>query len=308
LIIGPWNHLGTGWVSGEEFGGLKVGAASLIDMPKLHLDWYAWTMQNGPKPEFLQKSVAYYVMGAERWKYADGLDAITARHVTYFLDSAGPANDVFSSGTLRASAGMGQPDTYTYDPCDTHTPEIDAEAQTVGDSLVDQSVTLALRGKALVYHSAPFESDTEISGFFKFCVWIAIDCPDTDLYVSVHEINLDGRSVRLSTDAIRARYREGLRTPKLIHTRDPLRYDFERFTFVSRQIKKGHRLRLLVAPIGRLVESTFAEKNYNGGGVVAEESAKDAKSVTVRLFHDDAHPSALYVPLGQMEPCKGNES
>lgn len=300
LIIGPWNHAGTG-APKAEFGGLKFGAASLIDLSKLHLEWYAWTMQNGPKPQFLKKTVIYYVMGAERWRYSDTLEEVTARELTYFLDSAGNANDVFSAGSLGSVPGTGQPDAYTYDPRDTSGPEVDAEAHATGDSLIDQSVTLALRGKQLVYHSAPFEHDTELTGFFKLCAWIAIDCPDTDLYVAVYEIGFDGGSIRLSTDAIRARYREGLRTPNLIRTCGPLRYDFNRFTFVSRQIKSGHRLRLVISPIGRLIDTTFAEKNYNDGGVVADESIKDARPVTVSLFHDATHPSALYVPVGQVE-------
>jgi uncharacterized protein len=86
---------------------------------------------------------------------------------------------------------------------------------------------------------------------------------------------------------------------KLIDTREPLRYDFERFTFVSRVMGRGHRLRLVISPMGRLIETTFAEKNYNTGGVVAEESAETARPVTVSLFHDAARPSALYVPLGR---------
>jgi predicted acyl esterase len=159
-----------------------------------------------------------------------------------------------------------------------------------------------LRGKQLIYHSQPFEADTEISGFFGLRAWISIDCPDTDFYASVHEVALDGTSVRLSTDVMRARYRRGLRTPELIRTTEPLCYDFERFTFVSRLVKKGHRLRLIVAPLGRMMEMTFAEKNYNGGGVVAEESVDDARPVTVRLFHDEQHPSALSIPLGRAEP------
>jgi uncharacterized protein len=300
LIIGPWDHAGTRTPL-PEFGGLKFGTASLVDLPKLHLEWYAWTMQGGPKPRFLQKPVAYYVMRAERWRYADTLEAVTARHESYFLDSATNANDVFTAGSLGALPGKGQPDSYSFDPRDTNGPEVDAEAQAQGGSLTDQSVTLALRGKQLVYHSLPFESDTELSGFFKFVAWLSIDCPDTDLFVSVHEIALDGSSIRLSTDAIRARYREGLRQTKLIRTLEPLRYDFERFTFVSRQITRGHRLRLIVAPMGRLTETTFAQKNFNAGGVVAEESEADARPVTVRLFHDETHPSVLQIPLGRPE-------
>lgn len=298
LVIGPWDHQGTA-VPCRNIGGVEVGEESLVDLRGLHLEWYAWTLQDGPRPAFLRKPVACYVMGSERWRYADSLAEITDRHEAFFLSSNGHAEDVFTSGSMGTEPGTGSPDTYRYDPRAVGGAEVEAEARADKQSLVDQTLVYALRGKALFYHSAPFEKDTEICGFFKLTAWIAIDCPDTDLYASVHEIGLDGSSIRLSTDAIRARYREGLRTPKLISTRAPLRYDFGRFTFIARQIRRGHRLRLVIAPMGRLVETTFAEKNYNGGGVVAEESAADGRPVTVTLFHDASHPSALHVPLGR---------
>jgi uncharacterized protein len=296
LIIGPWDHFGTRTPK-QEFGGLKFGPASLLDLPKLHLEWYAWTMQNGPKPTFLRKQVAYYMMGAERWRYADTLEDITSHHRSLFLDSRGNADDVFSAGSLSSAMGEGGPDVYSYDPRDTDGLEVDAEAQADGSSLVYQDVLLALRGKALIYHSAPFSEDTEIGGFFELVAWISVDCPDTDIYVSVHEVCLDGESIQLSTDAIRSRYREGLRNPKLICTESPLRYDFRTFTFVSRRIRRGHRLRLVISPVGRLIQAPFSERNFNGGGVVAEESINDARRVTVRLFHDSVHQSALSMPL-----------
>jgi hypothetical protein len=81
----------------------------------------------------------------------------------------------------------------------------------------------------------------------------------------------------------------------LITTHAALRYDFDRFTFVSRRIGKGSRLRLIVSPIN----SIFTEKNYNAAGEVSQQSMKDARSVVVTLYHDRAHPSALYVPFGQ---------
>ncbi len=39
LIIGPWDHAGTRTPQ-AEFGGLTFGPASLVDLPKLHLEWY----------------------------------------------------------------------------------------------------------------------------------------------------------------------------------------------------------------------------------------------------------------------------
>jgi hypothetical protein len=84
------------------------------------------------------------------------------------------------------------------------------------------------------------------------------------------------------------------REPKLIRTKAPLRYDFEHFPFVSQELKKGSRLRLIIGPIN----SIYREKNYNSGGVVQSESMADARPVTVTLYHDREHPSTLSIPLG----------
>jgi uncharacterized protein len=298
LVIGPWDHAGT-LAPRTEFGGVVVGKEASIDILQLHLDWYAWVMRGGAKPNFLEKRVAYYVMGADQWQYADSLAEVTAKHLFFYLDSAGRADDVFASGMLGFETGTGLPDSYIYDPRDVAGAEIEAEASVSGSSLVDQSLVHALSGKQLVYHSEPLETDLEISGFFNLSAWIAIDTPDTDFYVSVHEIGPNGSSIRLSTDSLRARYRENLRTPNLIRTQEPLRYDFKNFTFVSRLVKRGHRLRLVIGPMGRLIDATFAQRNFNSGGVVAEESVRDARPVTVRLFHESGCNSVLYVPVGK---------
>jgi predicted acyl esterase len=55
---------------------------------------------------------------------------------------------------------------------------------------------------------------------------------------------------------------------------------------------KGSRLRLVVsAP-----NSIYFEKNYNSGGVVANETATDARTAHIRILHDDQHASVLDVP------------
>ena len=294
LVIGPWDHAGTRTPQ-AQFGGLTFGPASLVDLPKLHLDWYAWTMQGGAKPAFLQKSVAYYVMGTDKWRYADTLEAVTAESRAYYLDSASGATDVLAAGSLGSSAGKGRPDRYVYDPKDLGIAAVEATMDP--QSLTDQKAIYAQRGKLLVYHTAPFERDTELSGFFKLTAWLAIDRPDTDFVVSVYEIHQHGSSVLMTNDLRRARYRESLREAKLVTTREPLRYDFDGFMFTSRQVKQGNRLRLVIGP----AHSIYSQKNFNAGGDVSRESVQDARPVTVTLYHDREHPSALYVPFGQQE-------
>lgn len=292
LVIGPWDHAGTRTPQ-AQVGGLTFGAASLVDLPQLHVDWYAWTMQGGPKPAFLQKRVAYYVMDADRWRYADTLEAVTKESRAYLLDSNANAADVLASGSLGTAPAKGKPDQYVYDPRDLSVVAIDTSVDP--SSLTDQRRIYAQQGKQLVYHTAPFERDTELSGFFKLSAWLAIDQPDTDFAVSVYEIRPDASSILLTTDLKRARYRESLRQAKLITTREPLKYDFDGFTFTSRMVRKGSRLRLVVAP----VNSMYSQKNYNSGGDVSSETMRDARPVTVKLYHDRAHPSTLFVPLGQ---------
>jgi uncharacterized protein len=299
LVIGPWDHMGTRTPK-LEFMGMKFGPASLVDLPQLHLDWYRFTMEGGPKPAFLQKSVAYYVTGAERWRYADSLDGITSESRPFFLDSIGDsARDSYGAGTLAAGrVGRGAPDHYRYDPKDMSLAKIESESNL--DSALDQEVFLANKAQ-LVYVTAPFDRDQELSGFFRFEAWISIDQPDTDFAVTISEIGPNGTVTPLSFDIIRARYRLSLRHQQLVTTKEPLRYDFNRFTFASRLLKKGSRLELVVSA----ANSIQNERNHNSGGVVADETVADSRPVTVALFHDAKRRSALYVPYAQPETPQG---
>ena len=295
LIIGPWDHAGTR-TPRVDVGGLKFGDAALLDLPALHTQWYAWTMLQGAKPEFLKKRVAYYVMAADQWRYADSLEAVTAESRPFLLDSSTNADDVYASGRMAPGvSGKGAPDHYVYDPRDVSGAALEAKIDP--DSKVDQQLVIARGGKQLVYHSAPFTQDTEVSGFFKLSAWMALDQPDTDFMASVYEILADGSSVQLSGDILRARYRESLRSAKPVPKGEVLRYDFDHFSFMSRKIAKGSRLRLVLGP----TNSIYLQKNYNSGGPVADESVKDARTVTVKLYHDAKHPSALFVPIAAAE-------
>jgi putative CocE/NonD family hydrolase len=250
-------------------------------------------MQGGPKPDFLRNKVSYYVMVADRWRYADSLEAITARTIALYLHSETNPTDVFKSGSLTSEPPVAsEPDYFVYDPRDVSL----AGMESCGDpeSRVDQRITYAAVGRQLIYHSEIFEGDIEISGFVSCSLWVSIDRPDTDLCVSLYEVAVDGSAVLLTNDLMRARYRDSLRHEVLVRTQEPLRYDFSGFTFVSRQINKGNRLRLVVGPIN----SIYKQKNYNTGGVVSEESMEVAQPVRVALFHDPSLPSVLNIPVG----------
>jgi len=295
LIIGPWDHAGTRTPK-KEVGGLTFSDPSLLDMNDLHRRWYDWTLKNGAKPEFLKKRVAYYVMGpgAEHWKYADDLDAIATEHLKLYLTSqSGEANDVFNSGQMLEQPPSDAPDKFVYDPTDLRPGELQKESWDYSKYLTDERYALNLFGNGVVYHSAPFKEATEISGNVKLTAWMAMDVPDTDFVVTLYEILPDGTSVQLSKDSRRARYRESLSVARLVTPGQITRYSFDGFTWFSRRVSKGSRLRLVLS----CINSIYYEKNYNSGGIVERESGRDARVAHVIVYHDAGHPSALAIPV-----------
>ena len=291
LVVGPWDHAGTRTPS-REVGGLTFGPASLLDLNALHKAWYDWTTKDGPRPEVLKDRIAYYVVPSDEWKYASRLETIATGSRTLYLASDGSAADVFRSGSLTPNApSASPPDRYTYDPLDTRPAAIETEE--VRGYLTDQRYVLNTFGNGVIYTSDPFPAPVEITGYVRLSAWIALDVPDTDFRVSLYEVTSDGTSVLLAEDVKRARYRETPEKETLVTPGAVLRYDFDQFPFFSRRVAAGSRLRLFL----RCPNSIYLEKNWNGGGVVADESRANARAAHVSVSHDPAHPSALTVPI-----------
>ena len=292
LIIGPWDHAGTRTPQ-KEFGGWKFAEASILDMNQLHKEWYDWTMKGGDKPKFLKDRVAYYVAGAEEWKYAATLEDATSSHRVLYLNStAESAKDAFSSGTLASDPAKTGTDSFTYDPMDVRPAEMEKEE--IENYITDQRYALNLFGNGVIYHTESFKEDTLVTGFPNLSLWISMDVPDTDFQASIYEILPDGTSLFLSQGLMRARYRDSLSQEKLVRPGEINRYDIKNFTWFSRRIAKGSRIRLFFS----CPNTIYIEKNYNSGGIVADESAKDAKVAHIKIYHDQQHPSALDLPLG----------
>ncbi len=305
LIIGPWDHAGTRTPT-DETGGVKFGPGAIVDLNDLHRQWYDWTMKNGAKPQFLKNQVAYYVLapgnsGANgEWKYTDSYANLIANPKTFYLETgASMGNDVFRSGFLhearpKEDAGMIPPGEFVNDPLDTHRgEEVEGVEPNEKTGNIDQRFALCIGKDGLVYHTEPLAKEMPLVGCPKVSLWVSIDTPDTDLQADLYEIQPDGTSIALWNDLRRLRYRESLREAKLMKPGEIVKCDFDPGLFVARRLMKGSRLRLVVySP-----NSIFWQKNYNSGGVVADETAKDARTAHIKVYHDAQHASAIELPL-----------
>jgi putative CocE/NonD family hydrolase len=295
LIAGPWDHGGTKYPN-KRVRGFEFGDKSAIypDMRQMYLEWFDWIVKGKERPEFLKKNVSCFVMAANEWSHVDKIEDLSNAVDKWYLSSEdGMAHDVFNSGhlTTKPPDKDQKPDVFEYDPLNIISREdFMMEAK---DPAPYVSQRLALGEEKLVYHSPPLKERLQIAGYIKVRLHVELNVPDTDLQVVLYEIRPDGSSLYLAQGWVRARYRNSLSQPELVRPGEINEYEFKILDFFVRRLNKGSRLRLLVSS----VNTPMAQKNYNAGGNVSTESAKDARTAIIKVYHDRLHPSVLELPV-----------
>lgn len=290
LVIGPWDHGGTQHPA-KEIEGLVIPDSAVLDMNEVHANWYDWVLGRGPRPAFLRDRVAYFMMGADEWRYAHTLEgASSGKDLTLYLeDATGQPGDIFHSGALSTAKPGAEPPAQIVDDPRT-LPELAVAEQAANEDLHSQF--RAYEKDALVFHSAPTAEDTEIAGHMRLNLLVQSDAPDFDLWAEVQMVKPDGSAVTLGQDIRRARFRDGFFKQELLKPGQLATIPFE-FNWMAWRIPAGARLRLILMPLN----SPSYQKNYNTGGRIGYEKPADARIAHITVFHDGRHPSALFLPL-----------
>ena len=204
LIIGPWPH---GWNASTQTGDQDFGEDSLIDVEPLYLEWFEHWLRDGPEPS--GAPVRIFVMGENVWR-----DESEWPLATNGLSLLLPAFRwiVFCRIADRLNI---RPLTYEYDPADP--------VPTLGGNIMESTLRgpydqspLDNREDILRFVSEPFGQATEITGPIRAEIYAASSAPDTDFMAKLIVVKPSGEAFNLVDGVIRARYREGFETPKLI--------------------------------------------------------------------------------------------
>ena len=152
-------------------------------------------------------------------------------------------------------------------------------------------------GTGVGFVTAPLDDDTTVIGSGSVDLWISADADDTDLEVTVSEVRPDGTEIYVQSGWLRASQRqldtaastdlrpvqthlEADAAPLVAGEVTPVRVEL--FP-VAHPFRAGSRIRLTVDAPG------------NARGVWVFDTIADGERVTV--VHDDAHPSALVLPV-----------
>lgn len=290
LLIGPWDHGGTGHPT-RQIEGLTIPEAAVLDMTALQADWDDWVLGRGPRPALLQDRITYFMLGANEWRHAPSLEAASSGEAAELFLSApeGTPPDVFHSGSLlRERPGAESPAVAVSDPHEL--PELEVAKYAEDENLLSQF--RGFQKRAVVFHSEPLAHDLEVAGQMRLKLLVQADVPDFDLWAQVLLVSPDGSAVRLGEDIRRARFRDGPFRQELLVPGQVVEMPFD-FWWTARRLPAGARLRLVVAPLN----SPNYQKNYNTGGRIGYEDLADARAAHIKIFHDTTHASSLVLPL-----------
>lgn len=272
LIVGPGPHCSffssEDRLSDLQFGDLEIGDARYAGRggyKSLFMDWFDHWLNGEPNHVTDMPKVQIYVMGlgwlsGDRWPLKD------VHYTNYYLSGDHTLRPPPRGGALLAgSPARAGVDRYLYDPGEP-TPSkggviID------GESAQDQRLVEA-RKDVLIYSTPPLKKAVTIAGPVEVVLYVSSSAKDTDFMVKLVDMYPDGKSINLSDDAFRVRYREGFQKKTLMEPGTVYKITLANMVTAIR-FPQGHRIGLDIS------SSSFPEyeRNLNTGGNNFDETS-----------------------------------
>jgi uncharacterized protein len=285
LVIGPWAH-------GQVFSSLED---SKIESPRLitglFKDWYDYWLMGIDNGVGDQAPVSIFVMGENVWRDEYEWPLARTKYVDYYIHSSGSANTLSGDGTLSTSSPRGEPaDKFTYDP---HDP-----VPTMGGAFLkalefkagpkDQS-EVEKRKDVLVYVTEPLNEPMEVTGPITVTLFASSSAIDTDWTAKLVDISPDGYRRIIQCGIVRARYRDGLKSPSHIKPGKVYEYKIDLWA-TSNLFLTGHQIGLEIS------SSNFPQfdRNTNAGGTGGPENIIIADQT---VYHQEQYPSRITLPV-----------
>jgi putative CocE/NonD family hydrolase len=260
LLIGPYGHFGSQGYPDTVYNGYPIDEAATVPIHQIIYQWFDYILKGKQKPAILQDKVTYEVMGANVWKRAGSLQAVSSDHITFYLDQQqAPLLETSKPKDLRYTK-------IEVDFSDRSTQHhYYYNFQTIWDSIFD--------GGGAMYVSRPLEKEVDLAGCFSGEMQVIINKKDMDYSLVLFEQLPDGRCFYLTYFMGRASYARTNTDRKLLTPGKKSSLPFDNSYFVSKRLQKGSRLVLLV----NANKTPREQINYGTGKDVSTETIFDAR-------------------------------
>ena len=290
LIVGPWPHALS---LSTRTGDVDFGVNSLVDLEALELRWLDYWLKGIDTGIAKEPPLKLFIMGINEWRDEHEWPLARTEWQKWYLHSNGSANTVIGDGALSPEpSGQESPDRYVYDPeypVPTRGGNNCCSPQIVPWGPYDQRC-LEMRSDVLCYTSAPLATDLQVTGPIMLTLYAATDCRDTDWTAKLIDVSTTGYAMNLCDGILRARYREGFASPRLLEPGKVCGYEIE-VGVTGNVFRKGHRIRLEIS------SSNFPrfDRNLNTGHYLGLDSEMRQAKQTVH--HSKDFPSHILLPV-----------
>lgn len=229
-----------------------------------------------------QKPVRLQLMGSDEWR---DYDSWPPPHTIrpYYLQGSGSDKN----GRLAPTTPLRQdlPDRYIYDPADP-TPNFGGPLLSAAAGPTDNR-ELEARPDVLVFTSPPLTADLDVIGHVRARLYVQSSAISADFFARLCDVDENGRSLNVCDGLLRLKPGVGEQQPDGSFC---IEIDMAATAY---RFPAGHSLRLQV--------SSGAHPRYGRNFGTCDPILTCTRLVpaTQSLYHDAAHPSALFIPIAQ---------
>jgi uncharacterized protein len=284
LVIGPYNHFGTQAARKPDVvNGYRIDAAAQFDTTELTFQWFDHVMRGAKRPDLVRNRINYQVMGANQWRHAPSLGAMSDEIRTFYLTDAKVGEHRRLSTERPAQPGFLEQ-------------RVDLSDRTTVNNADYYPAPIIRRWQPMQngfsFISEPFEDVVTVAGEFTGEIRATINKKDMDVGVVLYEVLPTGELFHLSYFLGRASYARDmsvrtLLTPGVVET-----IPFERTRITGRRLTKGSRLLVTL----NVNKNPGAQVNHGTGKDVSDESIEDGKEPLEVRWHND---SFVRIPLSK---------
>ncbi len=316
LIMGPWVH-GPGNMDLSCAGDAEFGPDAPMGYDSFRLRWFDAVLKGARNGMLETPPVQIFVMGGGSGRKVVGSGKLDVGGRWRFENEWPPRRTEYTPFYLQSGGGLSprkpppdaSPSRYVFDP-NNPVPTVGGNISVGYDVMpgggFDQrgphvygakdNLPLSARRDVLVFSTLPLERDVEVTGSVVVKLWAASTAPDTDFtakLIDVYPPNVDypdGYELNIADSIVRARYRNSRKTPEFMQP--GMVYEFAITLYPTSVVfQKSHQIRVHIS------SSNFPrfDVNPNTGGPLGLDQVTQMAVQTI--FHDDAHPSHLLLPL-----------
>ena len=307
IVMGPWSHGQWAGNDGTQLGNVKFSSnTSQWYQNNVEIPFFNYHLKGkGDYPQISEATI--FFTGENQWRKLDQWPPKETRpRDIYFA-----ANGALAWVLQPTSGGFSE---YISDPSHPVPYTEDVHFRRTREYMTDDQRFASRRPDVLTFQTFPLEEDLTLAGPVIANLKVSITGTDADFVVKVIDVfpddfkysgdvtqagrtaggnyPMDGYQMMVRGEIMRGKFRNSFETPTPFK---PGKIETVKFELpdVAHTFKKGHRLMIQVQ------SSWFplADRNPQQFINIYEANEADFKKATIRIYHDSANPSTIYLPI-----------